>query len=175
MKIDTSAIDSVIKKVNGVQKEQLERKVAALLLPEIKKRIHVRGENALGSKIGTYSKSYMVYRTGSFGNSEKVSKGKNKGKLKNAGFFTKSANAGKKRPTFPKHPTDPQVTLSLTRNMENDFRVVSDGGVIGVGFNNPKNFLKATGQEKNYNQTIYGATPTEYKIALDYVNKIVNG
>jgi len=32
------------------------------VLPELRERIHVRGENSKGSKIGTYSNSYMKVR-----------------------------------------------------------------------------------------------------------------
>jgi hypothetical protein len=42
--------------------ETVSRAAALAVLPELRERIHVRGENSKGSKIGTYSNSYMKVR-----------------------------------------------------------------------------------------------------------------
>lgn len=42
--------------------ETVSRAAALAVLPELRERIHVRGENSKGSKIGTYSSSYMKVR-----------------------------------------------------------------------------------------------------------------
>lgn len=42
--------------------ETVSRAAALAVLPELHERIHVRGENSKGSKIGTYSNSYMKVR-----------------------------------------------------------------------------------------------------------------
>lgn len=42
--------------------ETISRAAALAVLPELRERIHVKGENSKGSKIGTYSNSYMKVR-----------------------------------------------------------------------------------------------------------------
>ena len=42
--------------------ETISRAAALAVLPELRERIHVKGENSNGTKIGTYSNSYMKVR-----------------------------------------------------------------------------------------------------------------
>lgn len=42
--------------------ETISRAAALAVLPELRERIHVKGENSKGTKIGTYSNSYMQVR-----------------------------------------------------------------------------------------------------------------
>lgn len=42
--------------------ETVSRAVAVAMMPEIRERIHVRGENTAGQKIGAYSSKYLKLR-----------------------------------------------------------------------------------------------------------------
>ena len=130
--------------------DKMVRTCATSVLDLMKKRIHTDGKDADGNPIGTYSKGYIVIRTGSFQNAARVSKGKNIGKLKNAGSFSKGNNVGASRPKYNR-TSDPKVILSLTREMENDEKVLPlKSGSYGIGFSNKQNFDKSQWCEKTY-------------------------
>ena len=143
------------------------RTVALTVLPELRKRVHVLGKDSSGAQIGSYSPGYMVLRTGAYKNADKISKGKNKGKLKNSGRFTKGKLVfeqdgfaieenikGRTRPKYNRD-SDTKVILSLTRQMENDLTVVPTGTKsYGIGYNNPLNFKKAQYCEATYKKPI---------------------
>lgn len=145
------------------------RAVALAVLPELKHRVHVQGKDSTGGQIGTYSPGYMVARTGGYKNADRVSRGENKGKLKNAGKVTKKSvqlygYTGKK--TFIdvsasnvnrqkyNRSGDTMVILSLTRQMENDMSVVPTGKGYGIGYLNPDNLKKARYCETTYKKKI---------------------
>lgn len=151
------------------------RTVAMAVLPELKNRVHVEGKDSSGGRIGTYSPGYMVLRTGAYQNADKISRGKNKGKLKNAGVFTKKgatfftqedAETVTSKKAFVKIESqniarpqyhrsgDTSVILSLTRQMENDLSVVATGNGYGIGYINPLNLKKARWCELTYKKKI---------------------
>jgi hypothetical protein len=70
------------------------RSVALAVLPEVKKRVHIDGKDSSGGQIGTYSPGYMKLRTGDYENSDRKTKGKNKGDLKNAGAYSRGDKKG---------------------------------------------------------------------------------
>jgi hypothetical protein len=154
------------------------RTVALAVLPEVRKRVHVEGKDSSGSQIGIYSTEYMKVRTGSFGNSEKFSRGARRGENKNAGVFTRGAKEGSARPRYNRS-SDPKVILSLTRQMENDLSVLPSGSGYGIGFNNPDNFQKSQWNEKTYRKPIWNTTEGEKELAkqtaeafvADYLNQ----
>ncbi len=149
------------------------RTVALAVLPEMKKRVHVDGLDSEGKAIGTYSAGYMTVRTGAYQNSGRVSRGANKGKLKDAGKYTKGTNtkifgtiveesskAGLDRPKYNR-TADNKVILSLTRQMENDLSVVESPEGYGIGYLNPFNLQKATWCEATYKKPILTALTKE--------------
>lgn len=154
----------------------LLRTVAMAVLPALKKRVHVDGKASDGSAIGTYSKGYMVLRTGGYQNADRVSKGKNKGKLKNAGTFTDRGEekAGKARPKYNR-TADTKVIVSLTRQTENDLSVVAAGGGYGLGYLNPHNFDKSKWVVETYKKEIWKLSKEEkelvIKVAEDFVQQ----
>jgi hypothetical protein len=170
--------------------DQMLRTVALTLLPEVKKRVHVDGKDSNGNQIGTYSKAYMVLRTGAYQNAKRVTRGNNKGKLKDAGSFTDRTirldkktgvfsgedKVGQARPKYNR-TSDPKVILSLTRQMENDLSVLPIGGGYGIGYNNPDNFKKSQYNEATYKKRIWAPTEDEKalvrKTAEAYVKLIV--
>ena len=143
------------------------RTVALAVLPELKHRVHVEGKDSSGGQIGTYSKGYMVLRTGAFKNAGKFSKGAKKGQLKNSGTFTDATitlnkkvgvftgedKVGTPRPKYNR-TADTKVILSLTRQMENDMSVVATGNGYGIGYLNPDNLKKARWNEETYHKKI---------------------
>jgi len=179
--------------------DQMLRTVAAGVLPELKRRVHIEGRDTAGGQIGTYSPGYMVLRTGAYKNADTYKKGAKVGKNKNSGVFTKrgftkftqededtvtSSKAflkveyeKKARPQYNR-TSDTKVILSLTRQMENDLSIVASKNGYGIGFKNPENFRKSQYNEKTYKKRIWGLTEGEKKLAVkiaeDYIEKNLN-
>ena len=126
------------------------RTCATTVLGMMKKRIHEDGKDATGKQIGTYSTGYMKVRTGNFQNSGRKTKGAKKGELKNSGVFSKGESVGQARPKFNRTP-DTKVVLSLTRQMENDMKVIPlRSKTYGIGYSNKINFDKSQWCEATY-------------------------
>ena len=154
--------------------DKILRTCATSVLDLLKKRIHTDGKDAEGNQIGTYSKGYMVFRTGSFQNAGRNKKGKNIGKLKNAGVFIKGANKEAARPKYNRS-SDTKVILSLTRQMENDMKVITvKSGYYGIGFSNKLNFDKSQWCEKTYKKEgkIYALSSEEIEAVNSIVEKL---
>lgn len=155
----------------AIEPERLTHVVAQSMLPVIAKRIHVDGQAADGSEIGTYTEEYMRVRTGQFLTNSRFSKGKNKGQTKPTGVFTKGKNKGAPRPNYNRFD-DPKVILSLTSAMEQDFTPqVGDSGNWGLGFNNEQNLLKAQYNNERYGKIVYDLTDDEKKLSAWYAEE----
>jgi hypothetical protein len=169
--------------------DKMLRTVATTVLDLMKKRIHTDGKDAEGNQIGTYSKGYMVVRTGSFQNASRVSRGKNIGKLKDAGVFTDRTikldkqtgvfsgeeKVGKARSKYNRS-SDTKVILSLTRQMENDMKVIAlKSGSYGIGFSNKLNFDKSQWCETTYKKPgkIYALSNEEVEASNLIIDKFV--
>lgn len=160
----------------------IERAMAVGLLPIVHDRIHVQGKASDGSQIGTYSEAYMKVRTGNYANATKFSKGKNKGKNKDSGKFTKGEKSGllpgspfaEARPHYNRS-SDTTVVLSLTRQMENDFVAdVTTDETWALGWLNKLSQDKADWAEETYKKKIFDLTIEEQKTALDIAEATVN-
>ena len=116
---DTSALTKIIVNMKKVENpEPLLREIATSMLAIVKERIHENGKNSANTNIGTYSDSYLNYRS---------SVGKNTGS---------------------------NVILSLTGQMENDFKVVALSATrYGLGFSNSFNADKADWAENGRTST----------------------
>jgi len=141
--------------------------VASAMIP----RIHRDGKDSSGNQIGTYSKEYMVVRTGAYQNAGRYVKGKNKGELKNAGRYTKgldikvsgtivedTSKVGVARPRYNRS-ADTKVILSLTRQMESDLSICETDPIktpngYGIGYLNHINYQKALWCEDTYKKPI---------------------
>lgn len=173
------------------QPDGLLREIATSMHPIFRDRIHVDGLAADGSQIGIYSEGYMAVRTGIYKNSEKNTKGKNKGKVKNAGRFTKGNSLrayddndgnvsiiGAERPRYNRNG-DKKVILSLTRQMESDLSVQPTEKGYGLGYNNSVNADKAKWAEERYKKKIFALMDSEkeqvIEIANAYTDRILNG
>lgn len=156
------------------ENDQMLRTCATTVLGLMKNRIHEEGKDANGNQIGTYSPAYMKIRTGNFVNAARVSRGKNKGKLKDAGVFTKGAGKSAARPQY--HRTaDSKVILSLTRQMENDMKVIAiDNHAYGIGFSNPLNYNKAISNQVRYKKPIYSLSEQEQQAVLEIAQKFTD-
>lgn len=176
------------------QNDKMLRTAATTVLGLMKKRIHEDGLNANGKKIGTYSKGYMKIRTGDFKNATVFKQGKNKGKRKDAGFFTKKKTTfftqededtvssrgafikiesqRKPRPRYNR-TNSTTVILSLTRQMENDMKVIAIGNGYGIGYTNKFNFLKSQYTEATYKMEgkIFSLSAEEKHAVTEIVKK----
>lgn len=163
------------------------RTVALTILPELKKRVHQDGKDSEGNQIGTYSPDYMKVRTGNYKDSGRISRGTNKGKLKDAGKYTKGLNTkvfgtvvedspkvGLARPRYNR-TDDTKVILSLTRQMENDTSVIDTPEGYGIGYLNPLNQKKALWCEATYKKPILSKlTEQEIDLALKTAQEFTN-
>lgn len=149
-------------------KEYLLRPVCFDVIDLMTKRIHVDGKASDEAPIGTYSEGYMKVRTGTFVNAEKFSRGKQKGKNKNAGTNTRSGAA---RPQYQRS-ADTKVVISLTRQLENDWSVIATQKGYGIGFLNDFNLQKARWTEGTYNKKIFSLSPSETKYAIDLIQDL---
>ena len=165
------------------------RTMATTLTAVIRKRVHEDGLDSNGQQIGTYSKQYMVVRTGAYRNAEKFSRGKNKGKIKNAGHFTNrvirldkntgvftgTEKEGMARAVYNRSG-DTKVIASLTRQMENDMAACETDPIktesgYGIGYKNPFNFDKSQWVEQTYEKPIWKLTQSEEQLAADIAQK----
>lgn len=155
----------------------LLRLIAVTLLPIVHDRIHVHGLVADGTPIGLYSDTYMKVRTGVYPSNGVYKSGPRKGETRSKGVYTKGAHKGEPRIQYNRS-ADRQVILSLTRQMENDFSVVEQNDIVGLGFKNELNYIKARFNENTYGKIIYGLTADEQQLSLvvaqDYVNHVIN-
>jgi hypothetical protein len=173
---------------NLADNDRAVRLCATTALGAMKTRIHEEGKASDGQQIGTYSKGYMVIRTGSFVNAKRVSRGPNTGKLKDAGVFTDRTislnkevgvftgedKVGKARPRYNR-TNDPKVVLSLTRQMENDMKVITIGNSnYGIGFTNKVNYDKSRWVEAAYKKKIYSLTAEEKALVKEVFQKFVS-
>lgn len=176
----------VIKTNIGEVTAELQSKLAALAdkenIPRIlsfdtidlmTKRIHVDGKDSDDAQIGTYSKGYMAVRTGVFKSNEVFKSGKNKGKKKPTGVFTKGDSKGLPRPNY-KRSGETKVIISLTRQLENDWSVIATDKGYGVGFLNPHNLDKARWTEATYKKKIFSLSPSEESKISERVQQLVS-
>lgn len=153
--------------------DKMLRTAATTVLGLMKKRIHEDGLDAEEKPIGTYSPGYMKLRTGNYGNSLKVSRGKNKGNLKDAGVFSRGDSKGRQRPKFNR-TSDTKVVLSLTRQMENDMKVIAiRSNNYGIGYTNKLNYDKSQWCEATYKRKgkIFALSANEQQVIIDIANE----
>jgi hypothetical protein len=167
-----AVIASELAKLSRFDALRVCQEQAVVTVAMFRKRIHQEGKAADGSQIGTYSKGYMKVRTGNYGNSGRVSRGKNAGKIKNAGVYVRGAKKGSPRPKYNRSG-DTNVILSLTRQMENDLTVIPIDNGYAVGYNNPLNFQKAGWAEATYRKKIFSLTPEERRSVLDMADEAI--
>jgi len=171
-------------------KERMLRTVAIGLRNVIHDRIHTKGLDANLQPIGTYSKGYMKVRTGQFENATRFKKGKNAGKNKDSGVFTKrriNTPFGKSkfaiqnieedkvaRPNFNR-TGDTKKIVSLTRATENDFKVLASRNGYGLGYSNPFNLQKMRWQEEREKKKIASMAPEERTLAITIAKEYIGG
>jgi len=152
--------------------KELFREVVTDLVPMVHDRIHIEGKAANGSQIGSYSNAYMKVRTGNYDNSTRVTRGKNKGKAKDAGTATKGKNAGAARNKYNR-TADTKIILSLTRQLENDYAVIGVEGGYGIGFNNEHNADKARWNDERGHAKVYDLTAEELEYATQKTGELI--
>lgn len=169
-------------------KDYLLRPVAIEVIPLMTERIHKEGKASDGSQIGTYSNGYMKVRTGNFRNAVKFKRGKNAGKIKNAGAKTRQRVAtpfGKSRYAYQNieadgvprenyhRSSDTKVIVSLTRQLENNWSVLETEKGYGIGFTNPFNAEKLGWVETVKKKVIRELTAEELDYAFERINELI--
>ena len=162
----------------GVIRDKLLRGIAVNMGGEVRRRIHVDGLKTDGTDIGKYNDTDPIYvnpkdsprsfkpegkprKTGVFKSGKKKGQDRFEGNKKNK---TKYFESYKSFRDYVGVQTN-KVNLSLSAEMENDFKAVADDPIktntgYGLGFTNPINALKAEGQEERYGE-IYSLTENE--------------
>jgi len=180
--------DDLLNLMSTEKKDKLLRRVASTVTAVMHKRVHTDGLDANENPIGTYSKSYMAVRTGEYQNSEKFSKGKNKGKVKNAGVYTKyGVNVGGRRYFVNisdkgiarkkyNRNSDPKVILSLSRQMEIDLAVCEQNPIktsygYAIGYQNDFNYQKLIWNEEKYKKKILTVLSKKEEMVIDEIVK----
>lgn len=161
--------------------DQMLRAMALATLSNMHKRIHMDGKASDGSQIGIYSPAYLAVRSGNYRNATRLKRGekaglhKDKKKKGEAGVHIKGRSTGSSRPTYNRG-TDPKVILSLTRQMENDMKVIAITNGYSIGYSNPLNMQKAKWAEATYNKRIFSLTTQEQQtirdISMQYLKEV---
>lgn len=166
-------VASMTQKLNSVNLfDQMLRTIATNTLAAMKQRIHKDGKDSSDNAIGTYSDGYMAVRTGVFKTNDVYKSGKNKGKQKPVGVFTKGKDKGEPRPRYNR-TADTKVIISLTRQMENDMTIIPTEKGYGIGYLNSDNADKVGYVEHTYMKDIFGLTEDEKQIAIDTATEFV--
>lgn len=191
-------VDAILIKIksldkNGSQSDKILRTIASTITGKMIRRIHQEGRASDGTKIGTYTPAYMKVRTGrGYKNADLKTKGKNKGKEANSGFFTKGKNAiydiETKRAVKHKNSLrksynrtdDTTVILALTNQMQNDMNVCVENPIqtsngFAIGYQNEFNYQKAMWlQEDTYKKKIFDLTTEEAQLAEDIAKQMTD-
>ncbi len=178
----TTVASSLIGKMQQLQdRDKLLRAVATNVLKTMKTRIHRDGIAADGSQIGTYSPGYMKVRTGNFKNAKKTGSRKNSGTFtesvirlnRETGVFTGEEKVGKKRPRYNR-TGDTKVICSLTRNMENDIKILPTTDGYGIGYSNDVNAEKVGWLENTYEKPIFTIGESERTVITETIQTYIN-
>jgi len=75
--------------------------------------------------------------------------------------------------------TSTKVIISLTRQMENDMKVIATDKGYGIGYSNPDDFDKVAYVENTYGKKIFDLTQKEKEIvkntATEFIKNLQNG
>lgn len=178
-----NAIDELADKLKSVDIDTLMKIIATNTLPEVRRRVHTEGEASDGSQIGTYTKGYMVLRTGGY---------QNKGKS-NSGYYTKGKSAvfdiksrkavkyhskkkvtGSSMRTNYNWPNDPKVILSLSRKMQQQMVVLKTDNGWGIGYTNVDDYNKAIWNEARYKKPIWNLSEKETELVQKDAEKYID-
>lgn len=126
------------------------------LQTEIVERIHSKGQDAKGAKIGTYS--------------TKPTSIAKKNQVRNTGqtFF----QGGYREYKYRIGQDASKVTLEHTGQMRKDFSVIPLGRAkAGLGFKNPVNNQKSEWMEDKYNKNVYAPSKKENDTVIKVFNR----
>lgn len=187
--VDMSDFDELLDKIATLDTMPLLIDCANASLSSIRTRVFENGIDSNGQQIGTYSEGYMKVRTGNFENAYRQQRGKNKGQFKqrkdkegDAGYYTKGMKAtfdiksrqpSSARPRYNR-TSDTKVVASLTREMENDMKVIIGKNDTFIGFSNEHNYNKSQWVEDAYKKDIWDLTVEEDAMVDELVNDFVD-
>jgi hypothetical protein len=139
-----------------VDTDKMLRDIATTTHGMMRARVHGDGIASDGSQIGTYSDEYMKVRTGQGFKSPVIARGDYK---------------GYPRPRYNR-TSDTKVVASLTRQMENDMKVVptEDNG-YAIGYSNSYDFDKSQWVEETYKKDIFGLSEPEKEVITEVAER----
>ena len=150
--IDSSNLDNLINSLAAAGgpgpdgRDRMLRDAAGAQREDMGIRVHQDGNDSNDTAIGTYSKNYMLVRTG---------KVPYNGNIYNRGTST-------------------DVVLSLTKQMEQDLSVIALSDGYGVGYKNPDNYKKAIElQEVKYKKPIWEQSESEQELTREIAIKYI--
>lgn len=148
-----SNLDEIVTLINS-ELEQLDidkmtKEQATTIMAKMRERIHERGQASDGSSIGTYTSQYLKIRNGT------------------------TSRKGVKRMSYNRG-TNPNVILSLTRQMESDMIVIPVEKGHGIGYSNKENYNKKIWNEKRYGKDIFSLSEEEEGVAEAIAERYVN-
>ena len=143
----------------------MEKAVAVAMLQKTSERIFTEGKAADGVSLGDYSDSYMNLR-------------KKAGYPSNDKIVLQGLD---RRPKGTRANPNKRGTTKYfsTKQMVHDWKVISNGNTLGLGFKNKFNANKSGWVEETYKKPIFSHTKEEIdlidKIIDQQVSKIING
>lgn len=174
--VDTTDLDGFLA---NIDMHPLLINCANASLSSIKTRVFENGIDSNGQQIGIYSEGYMKVRTGNYPET-RLKSGQNKGNFRKAktkegqaGVFTKGKNKGLPRPRYNR-TNDTKVVASLTREMENDMKVIIGDEDALIGFSDSHNYDKSQWVEATYKKDIWELDSNENMMIDELVNDFLD-
>jgi len=180
----SDVINLITERLENINLSELTALQASTVMAEMRKRIHVEGEDSSGAQIGVYTPAYIKLRTGNYSDSKTNKKGikTSAGKFtertiklnKQTGVFKGEDKVGKERPKYHRS-ADPKVILSLTSQMENHMIIIPFKNGCGIGYSTEFDFNKSQWNERRYKKNIFNLTEKERELAIttgqEYINE----
>lgn len=132
---------------------------------------------AIAEKLKVLKDPEYLLRPVAFGLIDKMTERiHNEGKASDGNEIGQYSNSYlKQRQRKPYNRTsETKIIVSLTRQLENDWSVISVDKGYGIGFKNPFNLQKLRWVEQGQGKKIGDLTPDEQKYATDYINELVS-
>lgn len=138
-------LQDLIKRVDAaVKSDQVMRIALTTVLPQHKQRIFQNGQDADGSKIGTYSKKPISI--------SKKNQARDTGKTYFPGGYDEYKSSIGKGGT---------VNWRNTDQMSMDYGIIENGGQFGYGFQNAENYNKSQWLQEKYDKDVIDLSQKE--------------
>lgn len=153
-----SELQNLLRQINKtVRSDKVMRTALTTVLSVHKPRIHDKGMDSSGNKIGTYSANPISI--------SKSKQARNTGKTYFKGGYSEYKSAIGKNPGY--------VNLINHGQLQSDYGIVVDGDKYGFGFQNPENFNKSQWMQEKYDKNIYDLSDSELNLLADTLKAVI--